>query len=147
MYDAAKALSHVNQGESLNAAYKILQELGEELPRPTGDPKLMKDIAQMNAILNNTTDETLLSIAVTDDKKFITLMKLHTLVARMLVFSNPSLLASTSHRLVELTLNHGLCFAAPMAFANYGGVLATAGMLDLSARLARVALKLVVCLL
>ena len=147
MYDATKVLSHMNQRQSLDSAYKILQELGEELPRPTGDPKLMPKIAQMNAILNNTTDETLLSIALTNDKKFVTLMKLYILVTRMLQFTDPSLVASTSLRMVELTLNHGLCFATPMAFTLYGVVLATAGMLDLSTRLARVALKLVVCCL
>lgn len=135
MYTVTFSLSHASTAESLKSIHGILNELGEPPPRPLGDTSLTADIVEMNTILESTEDETILCIEKTNLKKINTLMNILNLSAHLLHQTQPSLVGSTSLRMVELTLNFGVSPTAPMGFAHYGGVLASLGNYELAVRI------------
>eukprot|EP00970_Alexandrium_tamarense_P019103 scaffold13602_cov214-Alexandrium_tamarense.AAC.4 len=63
--------------ESKTYAYAILNQLGEELPRSIGDLTLVADIQDMKEKISNMSDNDVLGLRQTDEKKVITLMKLY----------------------------------------------------------------------
>ena len=63
--------------ESKTYAYAILNQLGEELPRSIVDLTLVADIQDMKEKISNMSDNDVLGLRQTDEKKVITLMKLY----------------------------------------------------------------------
>ncbi len=138
LFAMTKSLS--NRGlhrEAVESAFQMLQMLGEQLPLKLNDPQLRADMTNMNRILSSTDDETISLISETHQKKFITLMSVYRLLGHSFHFIEQSMLASTSLRMIQLTLNHGICSESPVSFAFYGEVLVSIGEVELGNRLGK----------
>ena len=136
LYSAAKALMHAELlQESMESTIGILEQLGEELPRESGDDQLNIDMQLMNDILQKTPDDLILIMEATKKKKIVTLMKLYANLSDVLHFTKPSLISSVSLRMVDLTMKTGLNSISPLAFAYYGEILTSIGNLTGGCRL------------
>ena len=100
-----------------------------------GDVKLTNAIQRMNDILQKTSDDYVLNMPQTNNKKIITLQKIYSNLADLLHSIKPSLICAVSLRMVELTLSEGLAPNSPLAFAYYGQVLVLSGNLAEGCRL------------
>jgi len=121
--------------ESMDSTFDTLLHAGEELPRSVGDAKLSSDMQVTNDSLQKTSDDCVLNLQQTNNKKIITLQKLYSNLADLLHFIKPSLICAVSLRMVELTLSGGLTPYSPLAFAYYGQMLMGSGNLAEGCRL------------
>ncbi len=130
------SVSHaeIKQG-SIQILSQVLGQFGEIPLRPMGDPQLTPSIQNMYAIRHHTTDDTIMIVAETTNKRNVTLMKVYTHLIHLLHMVNPSLIVDASLRMVELTLEYGLCSESAMAFAFYGERQVALGHYDLAIRL------------
>ena len=124
LYAGAKGLrqAYLLQ-EAMDSTFDTLLQAGEELPRAMGDVKLTNAIQRMNAILQKTADDYVLTLQQTNNKKVITVQKIYSNLVDLLHFIKPSLICAVSLRMVELTLSEGLTPNSPLAFAYYGQLL------------------------
>ena len=115
LYVTAKALRHsdCNQ-ESIDVTFKVLTELGEDLPRPNGDSSLSDDMQAMNDLLRNTRDDDILNMQQTNEKRIIMLQKLYANLAHVLHFYKPTLMGSVSLRMCQLSMKTGLSAKSPL---------------------------------
>ena len=82
--------------ESINTSIGILEQLGEAPLRPVGDLQLANAIKSMNATINKLSDEAILNMHGTKERKVVTLMKVYThLVAYIFRFRKSSLIAAS----------------------------------------------------
>jgi hypothetical protein len=125
--------------ESINTLFGILEELGEAPLRQPGDDQLVNDTRTVNALIKELSDEEILNFDEIRERRVVTLMKVYNVY--MLRFRKSSLIAAASLRMVELTLNNGLCSLSPMAFVHYAEVLSSADI-PLALRVGELALKL-----
>jgi len=140
---AAKVLQNTDQfKESMESIFDILTKLGEDIPRAI-DGKLMKAIDTMNKVLHDRSDDSLLNMQDTKDKKLVALHQLYSDLVHVLYFVKPALIGSVSLRMIELTMSKGITPTAPIAFAYYGTTLAAMGKVEEGCRLGRLAVKLV----
>ena len=100
-----------------------------------GDAKLISDMQVTNDSLQKISDDYVLTLQQTNNKKIITLQKLYSNLADLLHFIKPSLICAVSLRMVELTLLEGLTPSSPLAFAYYGQMLVVSGNLAEGCRL------------
>ena len=114
-------------GESMQSAFDIIQECGEELPQPMDNEKLINKMKVMNDTLESVSDESILNMRKTNNRKIVTVLKLYATLASLLHFTKQSLVGAVSLRMVDLTLKYGLTSVCPIAFARYGGTLASMG--------------------
>ena len=144
LHAVAKSLRHHELlKESLDTTLDIFKQLGEKPPRQTDDPELVKDMEAMNNILENTPDETLRTMAKMNNQKIDTLMKIYENLDTVVLFFDPSLQASGSLRMMQLTLKFGLSPLVGATFAHYGQALISTGekrKVALAQRLGRLAL-------
>ena len=136
LYAGAKGLrqAYLLQ-EAMDSTFDTLLQAGEELPRAMGDVKLTNAIQRMNDILQKTSDDYVLTLPQTNNKKIITLQKIYSNLADLLHFIEPPLICAVSLRMVELTLSEGLTPNSPLAFAYYGQMLMGSGNLAEGCRL------------
>ena len=113
----------------MESILEILNKLGEAAPRPMGDSTLMTDIDDMNKVLHDRSDDSLLNMQDTKDKKLVALHQLYSDLVHVLYFVKPALIGSVSLRMIELTMSKGITPTAPIAFAYYGTTLAAMGCL------------------
>ena len=136
LYAGAKALRQAYLlKESMDSTFDTLLHAGEELPRAMGDVKLTNAIQRMNDILQKTSEDYVLNMQQTNNKKIITLQKIYSNLADLLHFIKPPLICAVSLRMVELTLSEGLTPYSPLAFACYGQMLMGSGNLAEGCRL------------
>ena len=132
----AKGLRQANLlQEAMDSTFDTLRQAGEELPRSVGDAKLSNDMQVTNDSLQKTSDDYVLNMQQTSNKKIITLQKLYSNLGDVLVFIKPSFICAVSLRMVELTLSEGLTPNSPLAFAYYGQMLMGSGNLVEGCRL------------
>jgi len=144
LFMVAKALRQATlYRESLKSMFEILRYSGEEELRPLESNIVRSKLHGMNTLFQNRTDQDVLDMNITNNKKIITLLKVYELMGPLFHYTMPELLAAASLRMVELTMENGLSPMAPMAFAFYGEVLAADGNLVDACRLGRLALKLI----
>ena len=140
---SAKVLQNTDQfKESMESILEILNKLGEDIPRAI-DGKLMMAIDTTNKVLYDRSDDSLLNIQDTKDKKLVALHQLYSDLVHVLYFVKPALIGSVSLRMIELTMSKGITPTAPIAFAYYGTTLAAMGKVEEGCRLGRLAVKLV----
>lgn len=136
MYASAKVLTIADiKDESVEAMFKILEQLGEEPLQPMGNPQLTMAIQTMNNTIKQTTDDTFLSIEETEERNVLTLIRVYGFLMHLLHYRKQHFMASASLRLLELTLKHGLTPKSPIAFAYYGEVVSSMNEISLAMRL------------
>jgi hypothetical protein len=119
----------------------ILDKLDEKPLRDIGDSTLSIDIAAMNEILQQLTDDCICNMQENQTKRSITLNKLYADLVHVLHYFKPNLIADVSLRMVQLTLSKGITPEAPKAFALYGEVLASMGNISEGCRLGKFVLQ------
>jgi len=133
---AAKSLQSANKlQESMESILEILNKLGEAAPRPMGDSALMTDIDAMIKVLHDRSDDSLLNIQDTKDKKLVALHQLYSDLVQVIYFVKPALIGSVSLRMIELTMTKGMTPTSPLSFAYYGSTLAAMGKVEKACRL------------
>ena len=138
LYVGAKALRQAYLLQTaMESTFDTLLHVGEELPRSVGDAKLSSDMQVTNNSLQQISDDYVLTLQQTNNKKIITLQKLYSNLADLLHFIKPSLICAVSLRMVELTLSEGLTPNSPLAFAYYGQMFMTSGNLAEGCRLGK----------
>ena len=121
--------------EAVDFTFKVLLQLGEEMPCAMGDGKLMNDIQAMNETLRGIPDDDLLRLKESRDRKIGTLLKLYVNLVHCLHLSRPRLVGSVSLRMVALTLKNGLTPLSPNVFARYGEILMALGQIEAACRM------------
>ena len=92
----------------MKSILEILTKLGEAAPRPMGESTLMTDIDAMNKVLHDRSDDSLLNIQNSKDKKLVALHQLYSDLIQVIYFIKPDLLGSVSLRgMIELTMSKG----------------------------------------
>ena len=119
----------------MDSTFDTLLQAGEELPQSVGDAKLSSDMQVTTEALRKLSDDDVLNMQQTNNKKIITLQKLYSNLGDVLVFIKPSFICAVSLRMVELTLSEGLAPSSPLAFAGYGAMLMISGNLAEGCRL------------
>ena len=133
---AAKVLRSANKlQESMESILEILTKLGEAAPRPMGESTLMTDIDAMNKVLHDRSDDSLLNIQDTKDKKLVALHQLYSDLVSVLYFIKPALIGSLSLRMIELTMTKGITPTSPFSFVYFGSILAAMGEVEKACRL------------
>ena len=137
MLTSIKAIGVISllPAQSIEAAFALLAQCGEHLPRSMEDVKLTNDIDRMVYVMQSTPDDTIYSMQENNDKKMTILIDIYAYLGHVLQFFNPWLVGSVSLRMVELTIETGLSAKSPLAFANFGGVLVTTGRIYEGCRL------------
>ena len=95
----------------------------------------MTDIDAMNKVLHDRSDDSLLNIQESKDKKLVALHQLYSDLVHVLYFVKPDLIGSVSLRMIELTMTKGLTPTSPLSFAYYGSTLAAMGKVEEGCRL------------
>jgi len=141
----AKALQNASLfKESLEMILDILIKLGENPPRSMDDSKLKDDINAMNKVLRERSDDSILNMPQTNNKKIVILHRLYSDLAHVLHFTKPGLVSSVYHRMMEISLKNGITPTAPISFSCYGEMLASSmRMIEEGCRMGRLAIKLV----
>lgn len=121
--------------ESMESILEILNKLGEAAPRPMEEITSMTDIDAMNKVLHDRSDDSLLNIQESKDKKLVALHQLYSDLVHVLYFVKPDLIGSVSLRMIELTMTKGLTPTSPLSFAYYGSTLAAMGKVEEGCRL------------
>ena len=135
MSNAAKSLQGANKlQESMESIFDILTKLGEDIPRAI-DGKLMMAIDTTNKVLYDRSDDSLLNIQDTKDKKLVALHQLYSDLIQVIYFVKPALIGSLSLRAIELTMTKGMTPTSPFSFAYYGMALAAMGEVEKACRL------------
>lgn len=136
LYALARLLSYAEiQDESINGLLEVLQQLGEEPLLPISDPLLVSRIQATNNILHQTSDEAILNLPETEEKKVISLQKVYNHLTHLFHFRNQSLIGAVTLRMVELTLNYGFCSLSAVGFSYYAERQASLENYDLAIRL------------
>ena len=119
----------------MESILEILTKLGEAAPRPMGESTLMTDIDAMNKVLHDRSDDSLLNIQNSKDKKLVALHQLYSDLIQVIYFIKPDLFGSLSLRMIKLTMAKGLTPTSPLSFAYYGTTLAAMGKVEEACRL------------
>ncbi len=122
--------------KSIEVAFGILLQFGEELPRDMGDDEQQTNIDKMTYILHSTSDDAIYNMQENKDKKLTALFMLYVYLGNMLYYFKPSLFGSVSLRMMEITMNNGLS-ASPLAFAHFGSLAVTIGYVTVGCRLGK----------
>ena len=131
----AKVLQNTDQfKESMESIFDILTKLGEDIPRAI-DGKLMMAIDAMNEVLHGRSDDSLLNIQDTKDKKLVALHQLYSDLIQVIYFIKPDLFGSLSLRMIELTMTKGITPTSPFSFVYFGSILAAMGEVEKACRL------------
>jgi len=128
--------------EAEKCAVRFLQDLGEELPRAANDPQLKSDILSMIGAISRCTDDSILILKHSRDKKLIILMKLYHDLFYTLQMMDPSRLFSVSLRMLQLSIECGITELSPLAFAQFGVTVLSVGDAVAGYRMGSLALKL-----
>ena len=114
----------------MKSSLDTLAKLGEQPLRKISDNTLQADMMSMNEILQNTPDESILSMHENKAKKIIITMKIYFNLGHVLHFVKPSLIGAASLRMVQLS-------SSPLAFGYYGEALVANGSVKEGCRLGR----------
>jgi len=129
--------------DSKRVAFTMLEQLGERIPRPVGDITLAANIQEVKLLLQNMSDESILTMKETETKKRDVLaLNLYHDLNFLFQFIDPKRIADTSLRMVQITLSNGSCCMSPLAYAQFAIVLITMGDTGSGYRLGTLALRL-----
>ena len=116
----------------------ILTKLGENPPRSMDDSTLKDDINAMNKVLRERSDDSILNMPQTNNKKIVILHRLYSDLVDVLHFTKPGLVSSVYHRMMEISLKNGITPTTPISFSCYGEMLASSmRMIEEGCRLGR----------
>ncbi|KAL7541595.1 hypothetical protein ACHAXR_011473 [Thalassiosira sp. AJA248-18] len=144
LYAVVKSLRiSCKYNDSRNVAYMMLQQLGEQLPRSSDDVGLAANIQEMKIILQSMSDESILNMQETNQKKRdIIVLNLYHDLNFLFQMTDTKRIPDVSLRMVQVTLANGLCCMSPLAFAQFAIVLVTNGDATLGYRLGTLGLRL-----
>lgn len=134
----AKSFHHEESLEqATTSSFDTLFKLGEKPPRDKGDASLHVDIYKMNMRLGLYSDDSILNMERTREKKIVITLSLYANLGHVLSAVKPTLIGDISLRMVDLSLSNGLVPSSPFGFAYYGGVLLANGSVKEGCRLGK----------
>ena len=122
----------------------MLEQLGESMLRPSDNVELATNIEETKLILQGMSDEFILNMKETEQKKRdILLLNLYHDLNFLFQFVDPKRIADCSLRMIQITLSNGLCCMSPLALAQFSIVLVNNGNTALGYRIGSLSLRLV----
>lgn len=126
--------------EAIEAFLVMLNEAGEPTLRPFSS--IQDDMKAMNSVMTGLEDETLLSLSTIKRKKTITLMSIYCEFGQMILFVDPIIAPTVTLRMMQITIEEGLCSKSALVFSRYAQTLFASNHIGLSVRFGRLAMKL-----
>ena len=100
--------------------------MGERVPRRSDDDGLVKDMKDMEVMLGNRSDESILNMKETDPtRKDVFLLNIYHDLHFLFRCLDPTRIVDASLRMIQITLSNGLCCISPLAFAQFSVLLVT----------------------
>jgi len=130
--------------EAREVAYSILSRMGENHPRELGDEQHKKDVARMVWRVSSITDDAIFAMkesnqASRDEFLLGVLSKLW----YNLNLISPNYMADVNLRMLEITLENGICPMSPTAIVRFAASCLSLGKYKLAYRLSKLSLRII----
>ncbi len=136
-----KALIHEKRFvEAMETFLMIMNGAGEPALLPVHE--ITSDMKAMSAVMDGLTNAALLSLSTMKRKRTISLMNIYCDFAQILLFVDPTLSPAISLRMMQITVEEGLCSKSPIVFSRFAQSLLLCNEIGLSIRFGRLAMKL-----
>jgi hypothetical protein len=111
----------------LETGLRALDEPGESLPRRPGKPQMASALVRMRLTMRNWRDERLLALPHCKDQRIIEVQLILEELRNISYVVRPELFPLIVHKMLNLTLAHGLVPSSPVVLASYGLLLVMTG--------------------
>ena len=101
---------------------EVLSQLGETIPQSLDAPKKKKMIEATSKMTRSISDTDLLEMKEMDERLSISL-KFYSFMTTLAFFAKPEIFAFLSCRMVQLTMQNGICKYSIMGFVQYAMML------------------------
>ena len=128
--------------KAVNTGLDVLKKLGVVLPHDPDKNTAIMAIDQTRAMLENTRTDITFSRAMQDEKALFA-MKMLSLISRYTFMAHRELMAVSMCRMVQLTVEHGVCSNSIIAIGCYAYLLGNSGNLSLGNKYKHLALSLI----
>ena len=128
--------------KALNTGLDVLKKLGVVLPNDPDTNTALMVIDQTRAMLE-TLPTDIIFARVMQDEKALFAMKMLSLILRYTFMAHRELMAVSICRMVQLTVEHGVCNGSIIAIGGYAYLLANSGNLSLGNKYKHLALSLI----
>ena len=118
------ALGSMNRTpEAIALGLDLLKQLGESFPSNPRKVHVLYSIVKTRHLLNGKSDESLLRLPTMTNIRAVSSMQIMNIVFTVAFFHKPMLAPLLAMRMVQLSLEHGLCAVSSVAFCVYGMLL------------------------
>ena len=128
--------------EACDEGLKVLEQLGEGLPRSVGIPCLVLETIKTKRLMNRVTGRKLLHLPPMTDSKKLTALCVMNLVFSYTLWSGDLRSVLLTYRSIQMTIRHGLSSMSAVAVAVYAGYECSFGNVEQGYRLGRYALEI-----
>jgi predicted ATPase len=108
------------QGQAVEEGFKVLNELGVDLPSRVSKVRLARELFRVRRALQGRTDSSILRMPTLANVEKRSCLQILSLVYQNAMFARPNLLPIVILRMIDITLQYGLSEFASIAFTNYG---------------------------
>ena len=130
--------------QGVSTCMRVLAQLGEVVPAQITAEAFHTEAARVKTILSGCSDDHLLSLPImTDSNKLATMQFLNHLLHQVYT-TKPVMAPIVAFRMIEISIQHGVCNIAPFAFGVYGSFLVSPGVSEIEGgyRMGRIATEL-----
>lgn len=130
--------------QGVSTCMRVLAQLGEVVPAQITAEAFHTEAARVKTILSGCSDDHLLSLPImTDSNKLATMQFLNHLLYQVYT-TKPVMAPIVAFRMIEISIQHGVCNIAPFAFGVYGSFLVSPGVSEIEGgyRMGRIATEL-----
>ncbi|KAL3787586.1 hypothetical protein HJC23_000074 [Cyclotella cryptica] len=117
----------------------ILSQLDHGLPNSITVEDIMLNTKQTQNILSNISDSSLGNYENMTDKRHIMAMKCLAKLELLIYLVNPDLQPLITLKMVNISIDHGMCSTSPIGFAYFGGMLVKLGEMSDGYRFSKLA--------
>ena len=128
--------------KAVNTGLDVLEKLGVVLPHDPDTSTALMAIDQTRAMLDILPKDKVFARIMLDEKALFA-MKMLSLVSRYTFMAHRELMAVSVCRMVQLTVEHGVCNISIVAIGGYAHLLANTGRLALGQKYKQLALSLI----
>eukprot|EP00804_Cyclotella_cryptica_P017947 CCRYP_001294-RA/>CCRYP_001294-RA protein AED:0.11 eAED:0.11 QI:0/1/0.75/1/0.57/0.5/8/387/881 len=130
--------------EGISTCLRVLAQLGESIPSTITPDIIYVEFDRLKTVLQGMSDDQLLSLPVMTDASKMASMQFLNHLLYLAYIANPPLGPIISFRMVEMSIEYGVCNITPFAFAVFGARLVSTSNPDNEGgyRMGRVAMKL-----
>ena len=110
--------------DAYTLCHDVLSQLGEEIPESAQNNQIFKIVEATTNIMKNISDSNLLEMKEMDERHCIS-MAFYNIIAQAAYFVKPEMIPFLACKMVQLTMNNGICKYSILGFVKYAGMLCT----------------------